>query len=352
LEDALSLLLAERDENICRKDFTPSEAVAVGQRLAELERLAAKQRQACAGPAHGPGKKASASGKFPEALQGQVRDKVGQAVGMSGRTFERAKAVVEAAAHNPEKYGRLMEKMDRTGKVNGVCNQLQRQQRAAAIAAEPPPLPHGPFRVVVADPTWQYGRADDPTHQGTCPYPTMPLEAIQKLPVGPLACDDSILWLWTTNAHLRQAFDVAAAWGFETKTVLTWVKDRFGTGNWLRGQTEHCLLAVRGRLTVTLTNHSTVLEARCVTIRGNRKNSISWWKRCAPAQRWSCSRGRRDRVGVSTVPRSTAIPGHGRSRRNGKRRGGAGIPLLASGYATCPACAGIGRAACGADILF
>jgi len=181
---------------------------------------------------------------------------------MSGRTFERAKAVVEAAAHNPEKYGRLQDKMDRTGKVNGVYNQLQRQQRAAAIAAEPPPLPHGPFRVVVvADPPWQYGRADDPTHHGTCPNPTMPLEAIQKLPVGPLACDDSILWLWTTNAHLRQAFDVAAAWGFETKTVLTWVKDRFGTGEWLRGQTEHCLLAVRGRPTVTLTNQSTVLEA-------------------------------------------------------------------------------------------
>jgi hypothetical protein len=41
--------------------------------------------------------------------------------------------------------------------------------------------------------------------------------------------------------------------------ILTWVKDRFGTGDWLRGQTEHCLLCVRGRPMVTLSNQSTVL---------------------------------------------------------------------------------------------
>ena len=34
-----------------------------------------------------------------------------------------------------------------------------------------------------------------------------------------------------------------------------------GTGNWLRGRTEHCILAVRGKPTVNLTNQTTVLEA-------------------------------------------------------------------------------------------
>jgi len=32
-------------------------------------------------------------------------------------------------------------------------------------------------------------------------------------------------------------------------------------GDWLRGQTEHCLFCVRGRPVVTLTNQSTVLVA-------------------------------------------------------------------------------------------
>jgi N6-adenosine-specific RNA methylase IME4 len=69
------------------------------------------------------------------------------------------------------------------------------------------------------------------------------------------------LWLWTTNAFLREAFECLDAWGFKNKTVLTWVKDRMGLGNWLRGQTEHCLVAVKGKPIVTLTNQTTALSA-------------------------------------------------------------------------------------------
>jgi N6-adenosine-specific RNA methylase IME4 len=76
-----------------------------------------------------------------------------------------------------------------------------------------------------------------------------------------LAEEDAILWLWTTNAHLRVAFDVVDAWGFEYKSLLTWVKDRMGTGDWLRGQTEHCLLAVRGAPVFLNGSHTTVIQA-------------------------------------------------------------------------------------------
>jgi N6-adenosine-specific RNA methylase IME4 len=73
--------------------------------------------------------------------------------------------------------------------------------------------------------------------------------------------ENAILWLWTTNARLRVAFDVLEAWGFEYKTVLTWVKDRMGTGDWLRGQTEHCLLAIRGKPVFLHANRTTALKA-------------------------------------------------------------------------------------------
>jgi N6-adenosine-specific RNA methylase IME4 len=89
----------------------------------------------------------------------------------------------------------------------------------------------------------------------------MSVNEIKALPVGGLAAPDAILWLWTTNAHLADAFDVLRAWGFCYKTMLTWGKSRFGTGDWLRGQTEHCLLGVRGRPRVRLTNQSTLLLA-------------------------------------------------------------------------------------------
>jgi len=89
----------------------------------------------------------------------------------------------------------------------------------------------------------------------------MPLDRIKALPVLDIADENALLWLWTTNAHLRVAFDVVEAWGFEYKTVLTWVKNQMGTGEWLRGQTEHCLLAARGKPVFLRGHHSTVLEA-------------------------------------------------------------------------------------------
>ena len=89
----------------------------------------------------------------------------------------------------------------------------------------------------------------------------MDIEEIKSMPIACIADENAILWLWTTNAHLRVAFDVVDAWGFEYKSLLTWVKDRMGTGEWLRGQTEHCMLAVRGKPVFLNGNQPTVLEA-------------------------------------------------------------------------------------------
>ena len=132
----------------------------------------------------------------------------------------------------------------------------------AQIAQEPAPLPAGPFRVIVIDPPWKYqSRAEDITHRARNPYPDMEIDVIKALPVSALAYKDCVLWLWTTNAFISEAFQCLDAWGFRYKTCLTWVKDRMGLGNWLRGQTEHCLMAVRGNPIVTLTNQTTALKA-------------------------------------------------------------------------------------------
>jgi N6-adenosine-specific RNA methylase IME4 len=138
----------------------------------------------------------------------------------------------------------------------------RRHALARTIAAEPQPLPEGPFRVLVIDPPWQYEkRAEDPSHRGRCPYPTMALDDIAALPVSSLAAPDAVLWLWSTNAFMSDAYRLLDGWGFQHKTILTWAKDRMGLGDWLRGQTEHCLLAVRGKPLVTLTNQTTLLRA-------------------------------------------------------------------------------------------
>jgi N6-adenosine-specific RNA methylase IME4 len=89
----------------------------------------------------------------------------------------------------------------------------------------------------------------------------MTLEEICAVKVGDIAHEDCVLWLWTTNAQMRDAYVVLDAWGFKDKTILTWVKDKMGLGDWLRGQTEHCIMAVRGNPIVTLTNQTTALHA-------------------------------------------------------------------------------------------
>ena len=75
-------------------------------------------------------------------------------------------------------------------------------------------------------------------------YPLMRTEEIKALPVGELADPEGChLYLWTTNDFLPDALKVVKAWGFEYVTVITWMKDRQGLGQYFRGLTEHCIFA-------------------------------------------------------------------------------------------------------------
>ncbi len=109
------------------------------------------------------------------------------------------------------------------------------------------------YATIQADPPWEYRqvlgrgkRAGDST-RGGLPYPSMTVEEIMALPIGDYAAKDCMLWLWSTNSHLHDAFHVMDAWGFQYKSMVTWAKTQMGLGFWLRGKTEHLLLGVRGK---------------------------------------------------------------------------------------------------------
>lgn len=132
------LLSAERDENEVRKDFTPTEAVAIGRLIEEQEkpRVIEQRRQNI--------RKAAAvkagvdPGETPVTTKvGETREKVGRAVGMSGFTYDRAKKVVLAAEEDPEKYGDLPAKMDETGQVLPVFHELERRGGAKLLKDAP-----------------------------------------------------------------------------------------------------------------------------------------------------------------------------------------------------------------------
>ncbi len=184
------------------------------------------------------------------------------------QAVERGELAVSAAAEvarmPEERQRQVLERADlsRAGNVRAVVRQVEKAEVAAKLNAEPVPLPDGQFRVIVADPPWAYEKREgDVSHRGDLPYPSMSIEAICALDVGSRAHEDAVLWLWTTNAFMRDAYRVLDAWGFAEKTILTWAKTQIGLGDWLRGQTEHAILAVRGKPTITLTNQTTLLTA-------------------------------------------------------------------------------------------
>lgn len=233
----------------------------------------------------GPGKKGEADLPHLPRPQ-QARDKAAAALNVSPRLVQDAKKVATKAAPEvveavrsgkiavgdavrivaePQAKQAAFVASVEAGEAKTLKEAAQRATKAEVVSriqSEPQPLPAGPFRVIVADPPWQYDkRSEDPTHRGANPYPSMSTDEICAMRIEELAHDDAILWLWTTNAFMRDAFRVLDSWGFRERTILTWVKDRMGTGDWLRGKTEHCVLAVRGRPVVTLSNQTTVLTA-------------------------------------------------------------------------------------------
>ena len=140
-----------------------------------------------------------------------------------------------------------------------------------AIASGEVKAGDAPYDVVVVDPPWPYGNADNYNPRGfraTTPYPEMTLEEIAGwVPEHVEFADDSILWLWTTHRFLPDAFPLITKWGFDQKVTVTWAKTdrtgekpRFGVGRWLRSASEFCIMAVKGSPQVKLTNQSTIIH--------------------------------------------------------------------------------------------
>jgi N6-adenosine-specific RNA methylase IME4 len=77
-------------------------------------------------------------------------------------------------------------------------------------------------------------------------YPTNDIETIKSLPVQSIAAEDCVLFLWSTNQHLRIAMDVLEAWRFTYKSNYVWDKEEIGTGFWNRSRHEILLIGVRG----------------------------------------------------------------------------------------------------------
>lgn len=246
--DLADIARGEFAENAQRKDFLPSEIEAIRRALLPTEKEAARERQ---------GKRNDLVETFHEVPQ-KTRDKIGAFAGVSGRTVEKIAQVVKAAEQEPQKFGHLVAEMDRTGKVTGAYRKLRMANDEARIQGVAPVA--GRFRTLVIDPPWDYewlslaGRAAPG-------YATMTHDELLALDVAAWAEENCHLYLWTTNNFMTRAVDLMARWGFAHKTVLTWVKPRWGLGSYFRNSTEHVLFGVRGEMRTRSDSIATHFEA-------------------------------------------------------------------------------------------
>jgi N6-adenosine-specific RNA methylase IME4 len=247
-------------ENTVRKDFTPSETVAIAAALEPGERAKAKARQG------------ERTDKHPEKFSGSgnALDKVATLAGISRPTLTKARAVVEAAEAEPERFSGLVQYMDETGSVDRAYKRLKieraKQQHAKTIE-------HGctvddlvaladsgkRFGVIYADPAWTWdtwGGDTGKIHTSVdTHYGTSPVADIAALPVAALAADDCALFLWCTGPHIAIGthIEVIRAWGFQPSTLaFVWVKEtqdgepRYGNGYCTRSNAELVFYASKG----------------------------------------------------------------------------------------------------------
>ncbi|MDQ2084607.1 hypothetical protein RA307_30875, partial [Xanthobacteraceae bacterium Astr-EGSB] len=295
--DIDSIIAGEYDANEQREAFKPTELVAIKRAIEAKLAAAAHERKG-----HGltaPGRKMTGEVEG----KGRTSDRVGAAAGVSGRTVQKAEKVVEAAERDPERFGKLVDDMNRTGKVDGAFKRLQIMEATDRLREAPPPLPgNGPYVAGSIDYPWPHESDDDQASidergRSLRPYPAMSIEAgevFMREKVAPLFGPNAALGFWTTNHHLVNgaAHRLIAALGpdWRASTMLTWAKDKIGRGQVLRDKTEHCIVLMRGKPVVNVLGEDPPSTLLFGPRRDNSQKPEDFyllWERTFPAPRYA-----------------------------------------------------------------
>lgn len=188
------IIKGEYTENTVRKDFTPSEAVAIKRAIEPGIKAEAKERQGDRTDLQPSAKLAEGS---PKAKNNTVaREQVAQFTNMGHTTLSKAQHVVEAAEEAPEKFGPVQDEMDRTGNVHSAYLQV--------IAPEIPVSSEDAATLVFIAPT------------------TITQAFVKQCAVELAEHPNAHVYLWVNNKNLAIAILTMGAWGVLYQSCLTW----------------------------------------------------------------------------------------------------------------------------------
>ena len=115
------------------------------------------------------------------------------------------------------------------------------------------PFPNKKYNIIYSDPAWQYKENwGNGSNEHT--YSTMKTDDIKNLPVKNITNDKAHLYLWVTNPFIKESLEICKEWGFEYKTLITWIKTykdgnpEMGMGYYFRSCTEHIIFGVKGKM--------------------------------------------------------------------------------------------------------
>jgi N6-adenosine-specific RNA methylase IME4 len=177
-------------------------------------------------------------------------------IGLVTQSGKKAKRLIADAAllsrlaeEAPEEYEAVKARRKR-------LTQVKRDRTRQAKLRRLQEFPGDKYRVIYADPPWQYrdaqqiGTDEQETYLGVGQhYPSMSMETLCNLPVKGLAEREAVLFLWVTTPLLAEVWPVIAAWGFQYKSEFVWDKVRPTFGHYNAMRHEHLLVCTRGQCT-------------------------------------------------------------------------------------------------------
>jgi len=123
------------------------------------------------------------------------------------------------------------------------------------------PFPNKKYNIIYADPPWSFSSKELQKYNGirftsiNKHYETQSKNWIKELAVKNISEKNCALFLWTTDAHIKDAIETMESWGFKYITVVfIWEKKTkngktvANLGAWTMKNYEICLLGTKGSM--------------------------------------------------------------------------------------------------------